>query len=269
MKISSIAVFIFAATLGLCRHVVTADDNKKFCCLCNKCAAPMLERWDLYLNDKGLTCGKLDSTMFNPFNDSKAGSAVCKDLQYRHRNTCCNRDTKVQSVPQAPTPAPTYGDNIKYGTSQVCNLCLNGNKPSKPYTMVTSNQISGSQTCDSIYHLGLTRNINNALCYPMQLQLKGPCGCNSQPKPTTAAATAASTPNVRGGTPATSTTTSLPRATLPTVSSPKPPAGSAPAPPKPAPTPATTTTTTTPKSKADTKADKDGRIRGRGGMKRA
>jgi hypothetical protein len=289
MKLSSaVGVVVVSAAMGLYQRAVFAEEiSKRFCCLCNRCAAPLLDRWDLYLNDSGLSCGKLDSNMFNPGNDSKAGNDVCKNLQFLHRDTCCNPETRVQSVPQAPTPAPTYGDNVTYGKNEVCNLCLNGSKPSKPFTMITSNQITGLQTCDSIYHLGLTRNIGNALCYPLQLELKGPCGCNNnQPKPTTQPTTS---PKIRG---TSSSPISSPRAALPLSSPPPPPfpqptlppsnkeltIPSIPKPLPPAPAPAqkqgptggggAAAVATKKKAKNGFKEDTGGRVRGHGSMMR-
>ena len=144
MKFSTAVVLAaFSVSTKLTGHRVEAKSSveDKFCCLCKDCKPVLNNRWDLFLNDKGLSCSKLDRLMINPGNDSKPGNAICNDLKYNHRQACCDATYPApKSIPQAPTPAPTYSDDFTMGNNDVCNLCRNGNKPGKPFTLVFSNQ---------------------------------------------------------------------------------------------------------------------------------
>jgi hypothetical protein len=158
---------------------VLADAELGFCCLCNRCSYPG-SRADIFLNDSGLSCAKLDSMMFNPGN-ARPGSASCIQNQNAYRDVCCNPNSSFQSVPQRATQPPVM--NIPQGNEPWCDICLNKSYPAKPYTITTVAYMPGNPTCMDLYWMGRTGNIPGAICYPLQLYMQSPCGCNAVPKP--------------------------------------------------------------------------------------
>lgn len=65
----------------------------------------------------------------------------------------------------------------------VCNICRNGQYPGKPYTITTVAYIEGNPTCRDLWFMGNNKEIHIDLCYPLQLFMRGPCGCDLPPGP--------------------------------------------------------------------------------------
>jgi hypothetical protein len=157
-------------------------DLDEFCCLCTSCSYPGA-RADIFLNDGGLSCAKLDAVMFNPANH-RPGTSSCIQQQNSYRDVCCNPSSTFQSVPQKATIAPGPPVvNMPQGNEPHCDLCFNKNYPTKPYTITTVAYVPGNPTCMDLYWMGKTGNVPGAICYPLQLYMQGPCGCNEPPKP--------------------------------------------------------------------------------------
>jgi hypothetical protein len=147
---------------------------EEFCFLCANGVYPANDQ--RFVDANGKTCQKLDAEMFNPNNDSTPGSSKCTSLQNQWRNCCCNPNAGCPAIKQNPSPAPPPNP-YPMGSQPVCHLCPGGAFPKKPYTITTVYGINGNPTCEDLYHMGRAKQINGAICYPMQLYMKGPCGC--------------------------------------------------------------------------------------------
>ncbi|KAL7576536.1 hypothetical protein ACA910_018033 [Epithemia clementina (nom. ined.)] len=157
---------------------------------------PIAARANFYVAN-GKTC----NTVYDEVQSTSTSSSACSTAISKYRQLCCYSNTPATQAPQ--TPRPVNPDSvIPQGTEPVCDICIGGGVPSSPNTMVFSNFISGGRdTCMGLYNQGRAKNILAALCYPLQLFAKTPCGCNgSSPSP-------------------------------PSGSSPSPPSGSSPSPP--------------------------------------
>lgn len=96
---------------------------------------------------------------------------LCTDIK-KNFKVCCSE------VPQTPThaPSPQQPSSLPVGVNKICQLCSNGKEPRNKNTVIYSNFINGS--CIHLHYMGLTRNIQDILCYPLQLYAKTPCGCD-------------------------------------------------------------------------------------------
>jgi hypothetical protein len=168
--------FIFTVLFcGLAISSVLCKDLDEFCLLCAGADYPANE--GRFVDANGKTCGMLDAEMFNP-SRTAAGSSQCTNLQNQHRNCCCNPNANCAPIAQNPRPAPGPPPNpYPIGNQPVCHLCSGGAFPKKPYTITTVYGISGNPTCQDLYHMGRAKQINGAICYPMQLYMRVPCGC--------------------------------------------------------------------------------------------
>jgi hypothetical protein len=167
--------FIFAVLFcGFAISSVLCKSLDEFCMLCANGAYPA--NANHFVDANGKTCQKLDAEMFNPNTDP--GSAVCVNLQNQHRNCCCNPNANCGAINQNPAPAPQIPPNpYPIGSEPVCHLCNGGGFPKKPYTITTVYGIAGHPTCQDLYHMGRAKQINGAICYPLQLYMRAPCGC--------------------------------------------------------------------------------------------
>lgn len=67
---------------------------------------------------------------------------------------------------------------VHTSASQICNLCFNGEPPGKPYTITAVLYLPGNPTCKELYDMGQEGKIDQAICYPLQLYMQKPCGCD-------------------------------------------------------------------------------------------
>lgn len=173
--IMSPRTFIFAVLFcGFTISSVLCAPLEEFCFLCADGVYPA--NAERFIDANGKTCQELDAEMFNPSNDSKPGNAKCTQLQNQYRNCCCNNNANCSPIKQNPAPAPPPNP-YPTGRQPVCHLCNGGTFPKKPYTLTTVYGIPGNPTCEDLYYMGRAKQIDAALCYPLQLYMRGPCGC--------------------------------------------------------------------------------------------
>jgi hypothetical protein len=168
--------------------MVSSEVENDYCCLCPNGAYPRNANKSVRGVEKMLgesavtqTCKDLDSKMFNPSHpNTKPGSANCRNLQNKYRACCCNANGFCPATSPAPppAPAPTPKNNYPQGNQPKCPLCPNYRFPKKPYTITTVQYIPGNPTCQDLHFMGISGQIPGALCYPLQLYMRGPCGCN-------------------------------------------------------------------------------------------
>lgn len=110
------------------------------------------------------------------------GSAVCVKEQDLYRRSCCDPTYNPLPVVQSPTASP--GSNYPQGNEPVCDLCMDGSYPTKPNTVTAVLYIPGNPTCQDLYWMGLSGNIADYMCYPLQDYMQEPCGCITNTAPT-------------------------------------------------------------------------------------
>ncbi|KAL7576537.1 hypothetical protein ACA910_018034 [Epithemia clementina (nom. ined.)] len=135
---------------------------------------PIAERANFYV-DNGKTC----NTVYDEVQSTSTSSSECSTAISKYRQLCCYSNTPATQAPQTPQPINPESA-IPQGTEPICDICYGGGVPSSPNTMVFSNFISGgSDSCMGLYNQGRAKNILAALCYPLQLTVETPCGCNT------------------------------------------------------------------------------------------
>jgi hypothetical protein len=176
-------------TLVYLAHQVSSNVNSQFCVLCNNGAYPMYPNKSVRGVEKMLGeaapvnyCKDLDAKMFNPSHPrTKPGSANCIALQNKYRSCCCAPNGKCPATSgpiPAPAPKKPPPNNVPMGNQPRCALCPNFKFPKKPYTITTVQYIPGNPTCQDLHFMGLNKQIPAAICYPLQLYMRVPCGCN-------------------------------------------------------------------------------------------
>jgi len=117
---------------------------------------------------EGTTCNQI-------YLGSTKNSTLCTDIKKNYK-VCCSE------VPQTPThaPSPQQPSSLPLGVNKICQLCSNGKEPRNKNTVIYSNYINGSKSCIQLHNMGLTRNIQDIVCYPLQLYAKIPCGCDEK-----------------------------------------------------------------------------------------
>lgn len=64
------------------------------------------------------------------------------------------------------------------GYGLVCDLCFGGHEPLNKGVVISSNYIPGREaTCLELWEMGLNGEIDDQVCYPLQLYAQIPCGC--------------------------------------------------------------------------------------------
>eukprot|EP00527_Entomoneis_sp_CCMP2396_P001933 CAMPEP_0198156214 /NCGR_PEP_ID=MMETSP1443-20131203/69540_1 /TAXON_ID=186043 /ORGANISM="Entomoneis sp., Strain CCMP2396" /LENGTH=260 /DNA_ID=CAMNT_0043822999 /DNA_START=95 /DNA_END=877 /DNA_ORIENTATION=- len=109
----------------------------------------------------------------------------CPAQQSAYQQKCCT-SPDVFDFPDVAQPEPTAPPGLvtQEGNHPVCNICFNEQFPGKPYTITSVQYVAGNPTCSDLYYLGKTKNIEGSICYPLQLYMQEPCGCNIPPPPT-------------------------------------------------------------------------------------
>jgi len=131
------------------------------------------DRGGLFLDSYGLTCGGLELNMTGVYSP---GSAECADLQGKYRKSCCDATYTPIPVEQPPTPPP--GSSYPQGNEPICDICLDGSFPTKPFSVTAVLYIPGNPKCEDLFWMGRAGTIPGRLCYPLQDYMQVPCGCN-------------------------------------------------------------------------------------------
>lgn len=152
-----------------------AVSSGNHCCLCGYCANPLAARGNQHVTST-FTCNSLALAMANPA-AVPYGSAACNNLIVGFRNKCCDPYTSFTAAAVAPAQSSAMVNPYPRGVSNACNLCANGQFPSKPYTLTAVLFLPGNPTCKDLYFMGLSGNIPNRLCTPIQDFMATPCGC--------------------------------------------------------------------------------------------
>ena len=162
---------------------VTAGKAEDLCCLCNGCAPVVYDRGDFRVDADGTTCNELFLEMVDKL---APHSRSCQTNQSRYRKTCCDQDFDPGApVDQNPTPAPE--SKFEPSNHPPCDLCHNGSYPARPFSTIVAvldgfiPKYPGSHTCDDLYWLGLTGNIVDRACNPLQDFAHVSCGCGKGP----------------------------------------------------------------------------------------
>jgi hypothetical protein len=162
--------------LSLFIAVAVADEDIGLCCLCDGCFPAVQGRGDLAVNDAGYTCTELILDMADTDNHILQGNKACTQLQFYHHNRCCNAAHDPADIVQAPTNSP--GDAYPSGPNGWCDLCFNGNYPSKPTTIVAVLDYPLVSTCRDLYWRGQKGYFTDSWCAPLRNFYVEPCGCN-------------------------------------------------------------------------------------------
>lgn len=150
--------------------------DDRYCCLCEECDIP--PRATLYVGEDYLTCDQLNWD----YVDIDPTSNKCATMKNTYRTACCDLSVPAPD-PVAQEPVPSPASQFPQGSNDICHLCLNEQFPEKPYTVTAVLYIDDppNPTCEDLYWMGLTGNIPNRICYPMQDYMEDPCGCNIEP----------------------------------------------------------------------------------------
>jgi hypothetical protein len=173
----TVTIMVFVALI-----LPASASMDEFCFLCPNGRYPS-ERFSLAVKSDGTTCEDVDRTMFNPSN-FRGGSAACVSQQNLYRRQCCDMSfpfngVRVFAQEQTEAQNTVQRNPFPQGDQQLCNLCVNKKMPSKPYTITTVMYMDGNPTCQDLYFKGLSGNIPSSLCYPLQIFMRVPCGCNN------------------------------------------------------------------------------------------
>ena len=105
---------------------------------------------------------------------------TCNSAKTNFDRACCYGEGT-----QAPNAAPSQTQfSYPLGIEPECDICKHGDRP-KVNAQIFSNFIpGGSQSCLELYGLGRTKNIQGAICYPLQIFAHGPCSCDDTAAPT-------------------------------------------------------------------------------------
>ena len=139
------------------------------CCLCTECYPSV--RGNFFVSDTGDTCDStyLEMAPLNP-NSQKCASKI-----NQYRQTCC--DPNYNPIPIAQAPDEPKQPNIPQGPHPHCDICRGGEFPGLPKTVTAVLYIPGNPTCEQLYFMGITGNIQRNLCWPMRDYFEAPCGC--------------------------------------------------------------------------------------------
>jgi hypothetical protein len=169
---------------------VLAIQDYCLCCLCDNCVPVVSGRGDFPIAADGTTCDKLYIEM-DPANQSTANNdRLCESLKSQFRMACCDASYQPDIVEQNLTPAPNFG--FAPGIAPRYNICHDGSYPSKPFSQVIALEqflSGGLHTCDELFHMGITGNIPDQICYPLVDFADKPCGCNDTTIDTTTSTT--------------------------------------------------------------------------------
>lgn len=117
---------------------------------------------DNFYVEQGLSCNQI-------YLNATRSTSFCNVIKQKYK-ICCSE------VQQTPTKTPVSTPSFFPGINKICMLCRNGKEPKYKNTFIESYFING--TCSQLYYMGLTGNIEERLCYPLQLYSKLPCGCD-------------------------------------------------------------------------------------------
>lgn len=96
--------------------------------------------------------------------------SMCTEMIGKYQETCCGVEDPGQDL--GPTPAPT----MKRGEYSDCNICRNGAFPLKANQWMSARYV-GTDTCKGFYYRGLSGNIPDFMCGPMQTKTDEICDC--------------------------------------------------------------------------------------------
>lgn len=99
----------------------------------------------------------------------------CDEVQKQYATICCDENYEGDPFPQKSTPSPS--SQLESGIYPVCLICENGQVPLNKGAMVYSLFLGGSVSCMELYFRGLSGNILDRLCYPLQIYTRSICGC--------------------------------------------------------------------------------------------
>ena len=142
------------------------------CNLCDGGSYPLMDRFDLFVNEGGKTCLDLMLEMADTENGSTPGSTECLGLQTRFRRRCCDDSwnpvpiEQVDAQTQQNTGSSPYAD----GNFPSCNLCPNGDYPGSPgvsvAVMVDGKQVPNVSTCHELYWYAKVGRLDDRYCRP-------------------------------------------------------------------------------------------------------
>lgn len=158
--------------------------NANLCCLCNGCSAPINGRGTMAVDANRYTCNALALDMANPNNHIRVGTAICNQLKSTHFRRCCDSTFNPPIIQQANVRANANtnpGARYPSGPHGLCNLCSNGQMPSKPATAVAVLHHSLVTNCIGAYYAGRQGYFEARYCRPMQNAFQSACGCNVAP----------------------------------------------------------------------------------------
>jgi len=155
------------------------------CCLCEFGSWP--EAFCFPHSDKSekwIGVGKQCADLVTDLIDYDEHSSACKNGRVPFTEDCCTSQQQ-HPVDDVPQPQPTLAPHEvrPQGIHPVCHVCFNEQYPGKPYTITSVTYVSGNPTCRDLYFMGRNKEIDGALCYPLQLFMQDPCGCNLPPGP--------------------------------------------------------------------------------------
>jgi hypothetical protein len=162
--------------LSMFISVAVASEEYGLCCLCDGCGQAVSGRGNLAVNNQGYTCTKLILDMADTDNDIKQGNGACNTLKSRWYDHCCNANHNPAVIAQAPTSSP--GDAYPQGPNSWCDLCANGNYPSKATTVVAVLDYPLVSTCRDLYWRAQKGYFEDRICRPLRNYYVTPCGCN-------------------------------------------------------------------------------------------
>lgn len=152
-----------------------ADETIGLCCLCGGCAAPLAERALLAVDSSGTTCQQMSLNMADPSGNAKQGSGICRQLQSKWYDHCCNPSHTPTKIAQTTTVSP--GAEYPSGNYESCGLCKNGQYPALDQTLVAVLDHPDVNTCKELYWYTKKGNFESRMCAPIQNYFEGPCGC--------------------------------------------------------------------------------------------
>ena len=134
---------------------------------------------DCFLDNKGGDCNAYEGKMWT-LNGNACSNARNKQVKGKPvSELCCSgRNINTNLCLPKPTGSGNGGNNYQQGNEPECKVCFKGNFPGKPYTITTVAYVPGNPSCEDLYWMGKTGNIPAAICYPLQIYMQGPCGCN-------------------------------------------------------------------------------------------
>jgi len=134
--------------------------------------------------DKWIEVGKQCADLVDDLYDFDEYTGECNSGRAPYKQKCCTSQAQFP-VTDVPQPQPTLAPNEvrPQGIHPLCDICFNKQYPGKPYTITSVTYVSGNPTCRDLFFMGLNKEIDGAMCYPLQLFMQGPCGCDLPPGP--------------------------------------------------------------------------------------